>query len=44
MDYDRFKGVIEMNEFERLDFWESRNVNILISSKKIEVIMSAYYL
>jgi hypothetical protein len=43
MDYGRFKCVIEMKEFKRLNFRESRNVNIVISSTKIEVIPAENY-
>jgi hypothetical protein len=44
MGYGRFKCVIEMNKFERLDFSEGRNVNIPISSMKIKVILPENYL
>jgi hypothetical protein len=43
MDYGRFKCVIEMKESKHLNVPESRNVNIGISSTKIEVIPAENY-
>jgi hypothetical protein len=37
ISYVRSKCVIEMNVFERHDFWESRNVEISISSVKLKL-------
>jgi hypothetical protein len=37
-NFGRSKCAIELDEFEYPDFWESENVNITISSKKISVI------
>jgi hypothetical protein len=34
-----YKSVTELNEFERPNFWDSRNLNISISSRKIAAIL-----
>jgi hypothetical protein len=44
MSYGPSKCVIELDKFERSNFWDSRSVNISISSKKIAVILPGNHL
>jgi hypothetical protein len=43
MSYDRSKGVVKVARFDRSKFWEGRNVNISISSKRINIMLSGNY-
>jgi hypothetical protein len=43
MSYDQSKRVIKVDTFDRSKFWEGRNVNIAISSKKIKIRLLGNY-
>jgi hypothetical protein len=44
MSYGRSKCVIELNQFNDSKFWETRKVNISISSMKIKIMLPGNYL
>jgi hypothetical protein len=44
MSYCRSKRVMKFGEFDRSKFWEGRNVDISISSKKIKIMFPGNYL
>jgi hypothetical protein len=39
MSYDLSKHGIKVNDFDRLNFWEGRDVDVSISSKKIKFML-----
>jgi hypothetical protein len=43
MSYDQSTRAIKGDGFDRSKFWEGRNVDISISSKKIKIILTGKY-
>jgi hypothetical protein len=43
MSYGQSKHVIKVNGFNRSNFWESRDINIAASSKKIKIMLHGNY-
>jgi hypothetical protein len=43
MGYARSKHVIKVNDFDHLNFWEGKDVDVSISSKKIKIILHGNY-